>query len=230
MFDGLNRKAIASFVIFILVFLKDILVSGFQIIPERSPVNRAISWLFVLPATLIGVVLSILVIKAGYLRKKNGGTRMFDISAIFALPLLISVNSFSQESKDTVAYISNYPVKEGYIYYYKDELPGYNDPAPYVFIFSKEDDVVALMEGQVKRIFNIEGSDCVLIKSGDTSIVYGNMDSVYKKVGDTIHKRDLIGKIKKDVTYERYELIFSITIGKKSMLYPEYINFLKQYK
>ena len=94
MFIGLNRKAIASFVIFILVFLKDMLVSGFQIIPERSPVNRAISWLFVLPATLIGVVLSIRVIRAGYLRKKNGGARMFDISAIFALPLLIYISFF----------------------------------------------------------------------------------------------------------------------------------------
>lgn len=70
---------------------------------------------------------------------------------------LMNVNSFSQKSKDSVAYISKYPVKEGYIYYYKDELPSYNDPAPYVFIFSKDDDVGALMAGRVKRIFNIRG-------------------------------------------------------------------------
>jgi hypothetical protein len=94
MFVGLNKKAIASFVIFIIVFLKDILVSGMQIIPVRSPLNRAISWLVIAPGALIGVVLSIQVIRAGYLRKKNGGSRLFDISTIFALPLLIYVSFF----------------------------------------------------------------------------------------------------------------------------------------
>jgi hypothetical protein len=76
----------------------------------------------------------------------------------------------------------------------------------------------------------VEGDDYVMIIKGDTGTVYGNMDSIFKKVGDTIHKGELIGKIKKDVTYERYELVFSIIICKKSMVYPEYINFLKQYK
>lgn len=69
-----------------------------------------------------------------------------------------------------------------------------------------------------------------MINKGDTGVVYGNMNCIYKKVGDTVHKGDLIGKIKKNVTYERYELIFGIIIGKKSMLYPEYIGFLKRYK
>jgi hypothetical protein len=144
--------------------------------------------------------------------------------------LLINLTSFSQKNKDTVAHIYKYPVKEGYIYFYKENLGTIQDPAPFVSIYSKENDVVALMEGRVKRIFNVEGDDNVMIIKGDTGIVYGNMDSIYKKVGDTIHKGDLIGKIKKDVTYERYELVFGIIIGKKSMVYPEYINFLKQYK
>lgn len=146
------------------------------------------------------------------------------------LILLISLNSFSQKSKDTVAHIYKYPVKEGYIYKYKDELPDYKEPAPSVSIYSIENDVVALMGGRVKRIFNVEGDDYVMIIKGDTGTVYGNMDSIFKKVGDTIHKGELIGKIKKDVIYERYELVFCVIIGKKSMVYPEYINFLKQYK
>lgn len=94
MFYGLKGKSITSFVIFILVFLKDILVSGFQIIPERHPLNRAISWLFVVPASLIGVILSIMVIRTAYLKKKNEGARFFDINVLFALPLLFYISFF----------------------------------------------------------------------------------------------------------------------------------------
>jgi hypothetical protein len=151
-------------------------------------------------------------------------------SAMLLPILLITLTSFSQKNKDTVAHIYKYPVKEGYIYFYKENSGTIQDPAPFVSIYSKESDVVALMGGRVKRTFNVEGDDYVMIIKGDTGTVYGNMDSIYKKVGDTIHKGDLIGKIKKDVTYERYELVFGIIIGKKSMVYPEYINFLKQYK
>jgi hypothetical protein len=65
--------------------------------------------------------------------------------------LLISINSFSQKNKDTVACIYKYPVKEGYIYKYKDELPDYKEPAPSVSIYSIENDVVALMGGASKK-------------------------------------------------------------------------------
>lgn len=144
--------------------------------------------------------------------------------------VLISLNSFSQKSKDTVAHFSKYPVKEGYIYYPKNEYPGHNEPASSVSIYSKENEVIALMEGRVKRIFNLEGADFVVINKVDTAVVYGNMDNVFKKVGDPVHKGDLIGKIKMDADYERYELVFCILIGKKSMLFPEYIKFLKKFK
>jgi hypothetical protein len=154
----------------------------------------------------------------------------FHFKTVMLLPiLLITLTSFSQKNKDTVAHIYKYPFKEGYIYFYKENMGTIQDPAPFVSIYSKESDVVSLMEGRVKRTFNVEGDDYVMIIKGDTGIVYGNMNSIYKKVGDTIHKGDLIGKVKKDVTYERYELVFGIIIGKKSMVYPEYVNFLKQY-
>ena len=84
----------------------------------------------------------------------------FRFKTVMLLPiLLLSVNSFSQKSKDSVAHISKYPVKEGYIYKYKDELPDYKEPAPSVSISSIENDVVALMGGRVKRIFNVQGDD-----------------------------------------------------------------------
>ena len=153
----------------------------------------------------------------------------FRFRTVMLFPLLLlSVISFSQENKDTVAHIYKYPVKEWYIYKFKDELPGYKEPD--VSIYSIENDVFALMEGKVVKIFNVDEVDNVLIKKGDTCVVYGNMDSIYKKVGDIVYKGELIGKIKKDVAYEQYQLIFDIIIGKKSMLYPEYINFLKQHR
>jgi hypothetical protein len=100
----LKGKAITSFVIFIIVFMKDILVSGLQLIPERSPVNREISWFFIVPASLIGVVLSIIVIRSGYLRKKNEGKRLFDINVLLALPLLLYISLFIVLAIMAIAY------------------------------------------------------------------------------------------------------------------------------
>lgn len=94
MFRELKGKAIASFLIFIIVFLKDILVSGLHLIPERSQFNREISWFFIVPASLIGVGLSIIVIRAGYLRRKNEGKRFWDINVLLALPLLLYISLF----------------------------------------------------------------------------------------------------------------------------------------
>jgi hypothetical protein len=148
--------------------------------------------------------------------------------------LLLGVNSFSQKNNDTVAYVNKYPVKEGYIYYYIENEGRLVDPVPYVFIYSKENDVFAFMEGMVLRTFKMwdEGDDdCVIIKNKDTTIVYGNLDTIYKKVGDTVYRGEQVGKMKKDieVTYDRYELVFGIMIGLRGMIYPQYIDFFKKY-
>jgi septal ring factor EnvC (AmiA/AmiB activator) len=67
-----------------------------------------------------------------------------------------------------------------------------------------------------------------LIGSGDTIVLYGNIDKFYKNVGDTIHKGDLIGIIKKETIDDRFELYFKIEIGRKDMLYDDQIKFLQR--
>lgn len=146
------------------------------------------------------------------------------------LLLLMVADSFSQVNRDTAAFITNLPVKEGFIYYFQDNLSSYKDPAPYVTIYSKGNDVFTLMAGRVQKIFYVDSSDNILIRSNDTAVVYGNMDVIYKKVGDTVFKGELIGKIKMDSAYDKYRFIFGIIVGKRSMLYPDYINFLKNYQ
>ena len=83
-----NKNAIISFIIFIIVVLKDILVSFLEIIPERSPANRLISWLFILPLIIIGAVLSVKIIRESYLKKKNEGKQLLNINLILSLPAL----------------------------------------------------------------------------------------------------------------------------------------------
>ena len=149
--------------------------------------------------------------------------------------LLCYVNSFSQTKYDTVAYIYKRPVKEGYIYVYTPGPGSLADPVPYVFIYSKESDVFAFMEGKVLRTFKMDDEgehDHVIIKNKDTAVVYGNMSPIYKKVGDTVYRGELIGKMKKEIegVHDRYELIFGIMTGLKSMIYTEYIEFFKKYK
>lgn len=94
MFNRLKAKAITSFIIFILVFLKDILVGWYHLIPARSRLNREITWFFILPISLIGVVLTIIVMRSAYLRKRSEGKRFFDINVLFALPLLLYISLF----------------------------------------------------------------------------------------------------------------------------------------
>ena len=85
----LNKKALASCSIFIIVIIKDVLVSYFKIIPERGVTNRLVSWFFILPLIIIGGVLSLQVIRENYLQNKNRGEALFNINFIFSLPALI---------------------------------------------------------------------------------------------------------------------------------------------
>jgi hypothetical protein len=71
--------------------------------------------------------------------------------------ILININSFSQGRNDTVAYISKYPVKKGYIYLFKEKIGSVVDPANTLCIFSKDSNVFAVKEGRVKRIFRTDG-------------------------------------------------------------------------
>jgi hypothetical protein len=84
-----NKKAVISFIIFIIAILKDILVSGLKIIPERGILNRSISWYFILPIIIVGTILSVIMIAENYKKKKNEGGIFFDINLILSLPTLL---------------------------------------------------------------------------------------------------------------------------------------------
>ncbi|MBO9203391.1 MULTISPECIES: peptidoglycan DD-metalloendopeptidase family protein [Niastella] len=149
-------------------------------------------------------------------------------NVVVIICILFSVNSFSQSCNDTVAYISKYPVEKGYIYLWKDKIGSIADPATVVCIYSADRNVVAVKGGQVKKIFTGDEFDSILITDKDTTILYANMDKFYKKVGDTIHKGDLIGTIKKDSADDRFQLFFKITVGRKDVFYNDHIKFLQQ--
>lgn len=87
-FGSVNRKALTSFIIFCIVLLKDVLVSDLKLIPVRAPINRLISWLFILPITIIGIVFSIQVIRKKYLNRDD---HFLDINLFLALPILLYV-------------------------------------------------------------------------------------------------------------------------------------------
>lgn len=144
----------------------------------------------------------------------------------FIAILFISVNSFAQKKADSVEYVYKYPFKEGYIYNKKDAS---HRPIPFVFIYSKANDIFALAEGKVESIFRLEDEDLVLIRKGDTTFQYSNLDSAVVKVGTTVQKGELIGTVRKNIDYDRYELIFGLVVGTKKMVYPDYAKFLKNY-
>ena len=140
--------------------------------------------------------------------------------------LFISVNSFSQKKNDSVQYVYKYPFKEGYIIY--KEKGTIHNPVPFVYIYSKANEVFALAEGKVERIFRIEDNDLVLIRKGDTTFQYSNLDSAIVTVGNTVRRGDLIGKAV-EAGNDRYELIFGMVVGTRKMYYPDYAKFLKKY-
>ena len=53
------RKALISLLIFLIAIAKDIIVSVMHVIPERSPLNRGISFGFILPIMIVGLIFSL---------------------------------------------------------------------------------------------------------------------------------------------------------------------------
>lgn len=141
--------------------------------------------------------------------------------------LFFSIHAFSQKKADSVQYVYNSPFKEGYIIY--KEKGTSHSPIPFVYIYSKANDVFALAEGKVERIFRLEDEDIVLIRKGDTTFQYSNLDTSVVEVGNTVRKGDLIGKAVKESDKGRYELVFGMSVGTTKMYYPDYANFLKKY-
>jgi len=88
---GQINKAIISLLIFFVIFTKDYLVSYLHIIPERSPLNRSISWFLILPLSILGVIFSIQIIRSKILERKNEMKSVFDLNFILSLPCLLYV-------------------------------------------------------------------------------------------------------------------------------------------
>jgi hypothetical protein len=83
-----RHKAILSFVIFMIIIVKDILVSYLDIVPERSKVNRTISWFIILPLAIVGFILSVQVIKELYLAKVKTHKRFLNLNLYLSVPMM----------------------------------------------------------------------------------------------------------------------------------------------
>ena len=86
-----RKKALISFLIFIVIVTKDVLVSDFHVIPERSMLNRSISWFVILPISIMGVIFSIQVIKGFFFNRAGKKTSKINLNLILALPCLLYV-------------------------------------------------------------------------------------------------------------------------------------------
>jgi hypothetical protein len=70
------------------------LVSGFAIIPQMGLLNGILSYLFILPVSIIGLLLSINVIWDAFISKRKNNIRFFNKNVILALPLLMYILFF----------------------------------------------------------------------------------------------------------------------------------------
>lgn len=91
--NKLNIKALLSFIIFVLIITKDILVA-YNIIPVRSLMNRQISYFVVLPLWIVGMVLSVWVMSEFFLVRRNLKKTIANINFWLALPILLDTIYF----------------------------------------------------------------------------------------------------------------------------------------
>ena len=87
--NRIKTRAVISFSIFVIIILKDFLVSYLKIIPERSPLNRDISWFIILPLSILGVIFSVQIIMGNFYKKTNEKKRIVDINFLLSLPCLL---------------------------------------------------------------------------------------------------------------------------------------------
>lgn len=91
---ALSKKAVISFILFLIILIKDILVSYLELIPHRSSINRLLSWFIILPLTIIGITLSVQVIVGSFLQWKNANRRLINTNFILSTPILLYVLYF----------------------------------------------------------------------------------------------------------------------------------------
>lgn len=86
---AINKKALISFLIFIIIISKYILINKFEIIPQYGILNRALSWFIIMPLILIGTFFSFRVLRENYLQKINKNKRFFDYNLLMSIPTLL---------------------------------------------------------------------------------------------------------------------------------------------
>lgn len=86
-----KRIALLSFICFFIVILKIFLINALQLVPVYSSASRRISWLGILPITIIGVVSSVFVISIKYQAYRKNGGRIWNADLLFSLPMLLYV-------------------------------------------------------------------------------------------------------------------------------------------
>lgn len=91
---NLYYKALASFVIFILIVIKDISVSYFRVIPIRGPLNTMISWFLILPFSIVGFALSFIVVRHYYNYSVSSRRLFMDGVLLLSLPNLLYILYF----------------------------------------------------------------------------------------------------------------------------------------
>ena len=87
--NQIKTRALISFLIFIIIILQDYWVSYLRMIPERSPLNREISWFIILPLSALGVIFSVQIVIGNFYKKTNEKKRLININFILSLPCLL---------------------------------------------------------------------------------------------------------------------------------------------
>ncbi len=85
------HNGLFSFLIFIILISKDVLVSSLHLIPERSPTKRLISWLVVLPISIIGIILSVRIVKHYLHYWLDKRVLLINRTLLLSLPILLYV-------------------------------------------------------------------------------------------------------------------------------------------
>lgn len=86
---NLFYKALVSFIFFIVIAVRALLVGYLKLIPIRSPLNRGISWFLILPILLIGSVLSFTVVEYYISQWIKTHKLLVDRNLLLALPCLL---------------------------------------------------------------------------------------------------------------------------------------------
>jgi hypothetical protein len=81
----MNRPAILSFVIFLIIVAKDILINELELLSPYGRENRLISWLLIMPLFFVGLFLSVSAIR----KQLTSKSRFLNTNTFLVLPMLL---------------------------------------------------------------------------------------------------------------------------------------------